>query len=319
MSESMSGLRGQLDRWTEAGIIDVGQAARIESAEQARAGAGEVTARARRGFPLIAEVFGYLGAAVAISAGYVAVEQLWPRVPTAVALSFTAVVAVGLIVSGGVLRTRGEPAFARLRSVLWLLATVAGAGFAEILASKVLHLGDHGILLTSAAVWTGLAIVLWWRGESAVQHVVMFGGLVALFSAVLHQVDPGLAVTGYGTGIWVLSGIWGLAAYRGYLAPPAAGLAAASSGVLAGATMTMGSAAGPALAVLTVAGLLAIGAVMHRVMFTGFGAAGTLWVIPVTANRYLPGSVAAPLAVAAVGLVLLAVALWLAKARKRTA
>jgi hypothetical protein len=38
--------------------------------------------------------------------------------------------------------------------------------------------------------------------------------------------------------------------------------------------------------------------------------------VPQTAARYLPQSVAAPLAVFTVGLVLLGVALWLARARR---
>lgn len=317
-AESVSRLRDQLDRWTAAGIIDAGQAARMESAEQARAGAGGPAAQGRRASPLVVEVLGYLGAAIAISAGLVAVRQLWPRTPSTAMLWFTAVAAVVLIVIGAVLRAGGQPAYARLRSVLWMLATVAGTGYAAIAANEVLHLGEHGLLLTSAAAWAGLAIPLWWFGKSALQHVVMFGGLVALLAAGLYQVAPGLTVTWYGTAIWVLSALWGLAAYRRCFAPPAAGLAVASGGVLAGATMTMSNPAGQALALLTVAGLLAIGVVTHRVLFLAFGAAGTLWVVPETANRYLPGTVAAPLATALAGLVLLAITLWLARTRKRT-
>jgi hypothetical protein len=315
MSESSPGLREQLDRWTAAGIIDARQAAKIESAEQARA---DAAASGRRAVPLVAEVLGYLGAAIATSAGAVAVRQLWPRTPATATLSFTAVAAVGLIVIGAVLRTGGQPAYARLRSVLWLLATVAGTGFAAILANEVLDLGDHGLLLTSAAAWAGLAVPLWWYGKSALQHVVMFGGLVALLSAGLYQADPALAAAGYGTAIWVVSALWGAGAWRGYIAPRAAGLAVASGGVLTGATLTMGRPAGQALAVLTVAGLLSIGVAMRRVMFAGFGAAGTLWVVPETVDRYLPGSVAAPLAAAVAGIVLLAITLWLARTRKRT-
>jgi hypothetical protein len=317
VAESKSRLRDELDRWTAAGIIDAGQAARIESAEQALAGGRDAVA-GRRSLPLVAEVFGYLGAAIAISAGFVAVRQLWPRVPPAATLSFTAVAAVVLIVAGAVLRTGGEPAYARLRSVLWLLATLSGTGFAAILAGEVLHLGDHGVLLTATAVWAGLAIPLWWCGKSALPHVVMFAGLAALLCACLYQVDPGLPAAGYGTASWVLSALWGVAAWRGVIAPPAAGLAAASVGVLAGATLTMGHPAGQALAVLTVAGLLGIGVALRRVMFTAFGAAGTLWVVPATASRYLPGSVAAPLAVAVVGLVLLALAVRIARTRKKS-
>lgn len=317
MTDSMSGLRGQLERWTAEGIIDAGQAARIETAERARTSGDEGRAQARRGVPLVAEVLGYPGALVAISAGYVAVRHLWPQFPPAATLSFTGIVTVGLIVAGGLLQTRDEPAYVRLRSVLWMLATLAGAGFAGILAADVFHLGYHGVFLTWAATWAGLSAVLWWRSKSALLHVVMFGAMVALLSAGLYQREPDLSVRWYGLAIWALSVIWGLVADRGFLSPRTAGLAAASTGVLAGATMTMGPPAGQALAVLTVAGLLAIGAVTRRVIFIAFGAAGALWVIPVSANRYLPGSVAAPVAVAAAGLVLLATALWLARTRKK--
>ncbi len=46
------------------------------------------------------------------------------------------------------------------------------------------------------------------------------------------------------------------------------------------------------------------------------GARGVLQVVPQTASRYLPQSVAAPLAVFCVGVALLGVALWLARARR---
>ena len=83
--------------------------------------------------------------------------------------------------------------------------------------------------------------------------------------------------------------------------------------------MTMDDPAGQALTLVTVAALLAGGIATARVMVIGIGAAGTLWVVPDTAARYLPGSVTAPLAVAIVGLVLLGVALWLARRRKSAA
>jgi len=318
MSECAPRLRDQLDQWTAAGIIDAGQAARMESAQQTQTGVVGASSPGRRSVPLVVEVLGYMGAAIAISAGFIAVRQLWPRMPSTATMWFTAGGAVLLIVIGAILRTGGQPAYRRLRSVLWLLATAAGTDSAAILANQVLRLGDHGQLLTSAAAWAGLAVPLWWVGKSALQHVIMFGGLVALLSAGLYQVAPNLTVTGYGTAIWILSALWGVAAYRRYIAPTAAGLAVACGGVLAGATMTMASPAGQALAMLTVAGLLAVGVAAHRVMFVAFGAAGTLWVVPEIANRYLPGTVAAPMAAAVAGLVLIAIALWLARARRQT-
>src|SRR5215472_16709924 len=133
MSESAPRLRDQLDRWTAAGIIDAGQAARMESAEQTQIGAVGASSSGRRAVPLVVEVLGYLGTAIAISAGFVAVRQLWPRVPSTAMLWFTAVAAVLLVVIGALLRTSDQPAYRRLRSVLWLLATAAGTDSVAIL------------------------------------------------------------------------------------------------------------------------------------------------------------------------------------------
>jgi hypothetical protein len=70
------------------------------------------------------------------------------------------------------------------------------------------------------------------------------------------------------------------------------------------------------LAAATVVGLLAAGVALRQVWVLALGALGVLLVVPQTAARYLPQSVAAPLAVFCVGLSLLGVALWLAKARR---
>jgi uncharacterized membrane protein YidH (DUF202 family) len=75
-------------------------------------------------------------------------------------------------------------------------------------------------------------------------------------------------------------------------------------------------AAGHVLALLTVAALLAAGVALRRVWLLGLGAYGIVQVVPQTAVRYLPESVGAPLALFAIGLVLLGVALWLARSHR---
>ena len=309
------GLREQLDRWTQAGLIDASQAGRIEAAEQARA-----HLQPPRRLPLVAEVLGYLGAVLAASAVVVALRQVWHHVPPAAWLAFTAVLAAGLLIAGASLRTAGEPAFARLRSVLWLLATASGAGFATVLTNSYLHLADTSIALSAEAAWLILAIPLWWRTKSAVQQVATFAAAIALTETGLDRIAPHAGEFGYGLALWALAVAWGLAVGRGYLLPRTTGLLLAGAGALTGAIIAMeaDTAAGQALALLTVAGLLAAGIVARRVLLIGIGAAGTLYVIPDVANRYLPGSLAAPLAVATVGLVLLGIALWLARQRRST-
>jgi hypothetical protein len=335
MSELRSELTEQLARWTAAGIIDETQAIRIGSAERAGSEPREASAgtgagpghvghapasesapqRPRRSLPLVVEVLGYVGAVIAISAAFVVVRQLWPNVPSAATLPFTAIAAIVLMAAGAALAGRGDAAFGRLRSVLFLLSTAAAGGFAAILASDVLKLSDMSVALLAEGTWAVVAVALWWRNRSGPQLLALYGGLATLLITSMNQVIPNLTVVGAGVGIWTLSAAWGIAAGRGYLAPQRIGLAAGAAGILVGAILTMDNPAGQALALLTVAALLVAGIATARVMFIGIGAAGTLWVVPDTAGRYLPGSVAAPLAVTIVGLVLLAIALWLARRR----
>src|SRR5690242_3173170 len=128
---SSAELRRQLDRWVADGLIDATQAARIESAEAPPA-VPEPAGGSR--VPLVAEALGYAGGVLAIAAGIFMVRELWPGFPTWAELALAAVACAALGAGGAVLRTTGEPAFGRLRSVLWLLSTVSLAAFTGTLA-----------------------------------------------------------------------------------------------------------------------------------------------------------------------------------------
>ena len=320
-------LREQLARWTAAGLIEAAQASRIEQAEAARTGPGAAAksmaqppagAGERRGLPFVVEALGYLGAVIAIAAGIVAVQQFWPHVPTSAELAFAGAAAVLLLAAGAVIKTGGEPAFARLRGALWLLATASAASFAAVLAGQFGHMSDTDTALLSSLAWTACAIPLWWRERSALLHLSMFGGLVALAESGIARFATAPPQWEFGLALWVMSVIWGVAARRKYITPETAGLAAAGAGVLVGASLTMDTAAGVVLALATVAALLAAGVMFRRVLFLGLGAVGIIWVVPHAVSRYLPGSAAAPFAVAVAGLVLAAVAVWLARTRTRS-
>jgi hypothetical protein len=112
-----------------------------------------------------------------------------------------------------------------------------------------------------------------------------------------------------------LSVLWGLAVMRGYLPPGATGYFAAGIGVLAGAQLAMQVAAGYALALATVAGLLAAGVLLRQAWLVVLGALGVLLVTPQITTRYLPVSAATPVAIFVAGVVLLGSAVWLARRR----
>jgi hypothetical protein len=186
-----------------------------------------------------------------------------------------------------------------------------------LVAAQIWQLRSSSVAPLTAAVATAYAVPLWWRTRAALQHVAMFVGTAVTVGTGIAWLWPGIGAWGPGLGVWGVSVLWGLAAHRGYLSPLTAGYVAASVGLLVGSELTMDTAAGHALSVATVAGLLAAGVILRRVLLLGFGAVGIIAVVPQTATRYLPISAGAPLAVFIVGMSLLGLALWLSKARKR--
>lgn len=305
-------LREQLARWTAAGLIDPDQADRIEAAERERT----VTLPGRR-LPLVAEVLGYVGAIIAITAIVVTVHQIWKHVPAAAEMATSGAIAAGLLLAGAALRSDTDPALTRLRSVLWLLSTAGAAAFAAVLTGSYLHLPDADGTLTTAAASLAYAVALWRQNRSALQHLAAFGAAVAVLETGIDRIDPRAGTFAFGIVIWVFGLAWGMAVSRGRLQPAPVGMLLSGAGAMAGAIIAMDHAAGVLLAITTVAGLFACGILTHQVPLIGIGAVGTLYVVPDAAHRYLPGSVAAPLAVAVVGLVLLGVALWLARQRRK--
>ena len=314
-------LRKHLDHWVAEGLIDTTQAARIESAEELAAGspaAGSPTAGARSGgarAPLVAEALGYAGGVLAIAAGLYTVRDLWPNLSTGAVLAFAAAACAALGAGGAAVRTTSDPALRRLRSVVWLMSTVSLAGFAGTLADEVWGFGPASTTLVAATVSAAYGAALWRRTRAALQHLAVFASLAVLAGTAVARLDPGLGAWGPGLAIWALSVLWGAVVMRGYLPPGATGYVAAGIGVLAGVQLAMQVAAGCALALATVAGLLAAGVLLRQAWLVVLGALGVLLVTPQLTTRYLPMSAATPVAIFVVGVVLLGSAVWLTRRR----
>lgn len=308
-SPDLGELHDQLARWVAAGLIDAGQADRIEVAERERA-----VLVPRRRLPLVAEVLGYVGAVIAITAVVMTVQQIWKQVPTA-QLPTAGAVAVGLLLAGAALHASADPALARLRSVLWLASTGGVAAVAALSTGRYLHLTDADGGLITAVVSLAYAIPLWWRNRSALQHLACFGAAAAVLEAGINRIDPHAGAFAFGIALWLFALAWGIAVIR--LTPRPFGILLSGAAALVGALIATDQAAGILLAMTTVAGLFTFGVMRHQVPLIGIAAAGSLYVVPDAATRYLPRSVAAPLAVAIVGVVLLGVALWLARQRRK--
>lgn len=284
------------------------------SAEEAPATAPEPAAVPRAA--LLAEVIGYAGGALVIVAGTYLAGELWRNIPAGAALALAAVASVALGAAGAALRTPGSPPARRLRSVLWLLSTASLAAFMGILGNQVWQLSPAGTTMAAAAAAGVYGAAQWWRTRAVLQHLAVFASAAVLVGTAVAQLS--LGIWALGLGIWTLSALWGGAVIRGYLPPRGAGYFAAGFGLLVGIQFAMDVPAGHLLALVTVAGLLAGGVLLREVWLAGLGAVGVLLVVPQTAERYLPESAAAPLAVFVAGAVLVGSAVWLAKRRARS-
>jgi hypothetical protein len=284
------------------------------SAEEAPATAPEPAAVPRAA--LLAEVIGYAGGALVIVAGLYLAGELWPDIPTGAALALAAVACAALGAAGVALSPSGSPPARRLRSVLWLLSTASLAAFMGILGNQVWQLSPAGTTMAAAAAAGVYGAAQWWRTRAVLQHLAVFASAAVLVGTAVAQL--GLGNWALGLGIWTLSALWGGAVSRGYLLPRGAGFFAAGFGLLVGIQFAMDVPAGHLLALATVAGLLAGGVLLREAWLAGLGAVGVLLVVPQTAERYLPESAAAPLAVFVAGVVLVGSAVWLAKRRARS-
>ena len=270
---------------------------------------------AERRTPLAAEALGYAGGVLAIAAGIFMVRELVPGFPAGAEIALAAVAWVIFGAAGAALRTKDQPAFRRLRSVLWLMSTVSLAAFTGTLAGQVFRFSPASATLVTAAASAAYGAALWWRTRAVLQHLAVFASAAVLAGTGVYQLGPGSEAWGPGLGIWALSALWGAAVIRGYLPPAVTGYLAAGVGLLVGAQLTMQLAAGQVLAIGTVAGLLAGGVLLRQAWLVALGAVGVLLVVPQTATRYLPTSAAVPVAIFVTGVVMFGSAVWLARRR----
>ena len=316
----------QVARWVAAGLIDSGQADRIEAFEAARVDREPPATQAApvtRRVPVIAEAVGYVGVAIVLVAGLLAAEPAWPHWSTGLRLTLIAAVTVALAVAGAAVPAGRDPVWRRLRGVAWVLSVVGLALFAAGLADWVWHLSDQHVGLVTAGAATAYSLMLWLRHTIVPQHLALFVAVTSLTGVVIAE--PGVPSWWPGIGVWLVSATWLIGGSRGWLRPVAAALAVAGVGMLAGSELVIDAAEsrsqeaviaiGYLLAFAAVGGLLGAGIRLHRIGPLVVSAAGILYFLPEAARRYLPGSFAIPVAVFAVGVFLVALAVRLARWR----
>jgi hypothetical protein len=150
----------------------------------------------------VAEALGYAGGVLAIAAGIYLAGELWPGLSTGAVLAFAAVACVILGAGGAAVRSTGDTALRRLRSVLWLLSTVSLAAFAGTLADQVWRFGPESTILVTAAASAAYGAALWRRTRAVLQHLAVFASLAVLVGTAVDRLWPHVGAWAPGLGIW---------------------------------------------------------------------------------------------------------------------
>ncbi|WP_460715721.1 DUF2157 domain-containing protein [Nocardioides dilutus] len=293
---------GLLDEWVAAGLMTPDQAAAIRSYEANRPGAP--------GTSLVVEALGYIGGVIMLTGAGILVGLLWDDLPVAVRLALVGLTALALVAAGLAVPDRLGEAAGRLRSVLWVLAVAATAGFLTVLSVDVLDRYDEDALLVVFPPTAVVAAALWWMRRTWPQQLALLVSLAMSATAVGVQVTdsesaPGLAV-------WTLAVAWTAVAWTGWIQPRATGVAFGGLAAIFGA-MTTGWDLGIVLGLVTAVVLLALALLERSLPLLAVAALGMLQAAPRAAIEWFPGRLSASLTLIVVGGLLVAAAVWVAR------
>jgi hypothetical protein len=288
-----------LERWMADGLLTREQAAAIAAAERRRA-AG--IAPPRR-IPVVAELVGYLGAALALAGAVSLAASFWTDLAVWARLTILGATSVIFLTAGLMLReTAGQAR--RLRGFLLLLSSAAAAYFASVFAEAVLDAATETATLATGLVLAAHAGALWWLRPRPLQHLACLAGL-ATAAGVGADLIGGQAAAGLA--VWVLGAAWVLLGWRKLLPPAAVAIASGAVAALIGAATISGARdeAGLLLGLATALALLVAGTVRRRFVPAAIGTVGVLMTLPPTIDRFFAGTVGVPFGILLSGLILL--------------
>ncbi|MGB8652856.1 MAG: DUF2157 domain-containing protein [Mycobacteriales bacterium] len=298
-----------LEQWADRGLISHEQEQALERDLSERPEPDRQS--------LLREALGYAGGVLVLVAVVVLVGQWWDRFSDTVEVVLPAVATVLLVAAGAGVRDVTRPSAYRLRAALWLLSSVACTTALALFAVNVTDIRDVDVAVFSAAGAALLSAALYARHRSSAQQLallVLLGGTAGAAAGELPADGMQSALAVWGVGV-----VWALLAWSGVVTPRRTGLLLGSVAAMVGALMGSPWHAGVILAVVTAALVLAAGVVLTDPVLLGVGAVASLESLPVAAARFLPGELAVPLALLAVGSGLVVLALRRREVRHRPA
>lgn len=311
----MRELAARVQAWVDAGLVTAEQARQITAFE------ADVAEPASPRSTL-AEVVGYVGAALAVGAIALLLGDLWDDLATGGQLTLVALLTVLLGGGGVALRGLPAPAMQRLASVLFT-GTVIGVGWlAYLFAAGVASWTDVDVALTVALAALAAALPFYLLRRRFLPQLTLFVAVLLTVGALFARLalDPGRAWVGLT--FWGLATAWLLLGLGGWL-QPARG-AELLGGVAALFTILV-TAWGSArvwlllLGLATAAALVGLALVGERVQHLAVGAVGLFVFVPQVVFEVFGEVVGAAATLLIVGLLLVLLAIGLGRAGRELA
>lgn len=312
--------RGQIRRELED-LVGQGVLTATQADEVAARLAAVPTHRAPR--PVLAEVGGYLGAALAAAAVLLLVGEVWGDLGRWVRTAVLAVV-TGVLLGAGwwvrvSLRTgrQQEPvrrqalgsggAVDRIGGVLWLLACASLFGTVAVGAEAVEAVPDHAIGFVAGLPLAVVAAVLWRARPGALQSVGLLAGVLATGVGALAVADQSASWT-VGVLLAVVGVVWAGLGLGRWLPPRRANAVLGALVAVAGphGLSLDASIAGLALGVALAVAVVGVGTASGIAAVTGVGVLGlVVYLVRVVADL-VPGDLVWVIGMLLAGLLLLA-------------
>lgn len=299
-------LPGHLDRWVVRGLLAPEQAQRILHSERAAPGP-------RPPASLVTEALGYVGGVLVLFGVLALTGSTWPDLPLGGRFALAAGATVLLLVAGAALPSRpGAPA--RLRAVCWLLAVLALYVAASLLPDDALGLPDDGTSLIATGSASVVAGLLWWVHRTVVQQAALVVATVGAAGTATSLLPDGTEASLVGLAVWGVGAVWTVlgvgAAVPGRRAAVLLGGAVVVLGVFSVATTVEW---GTVLAAVSAVVFIGAGVALRELPLLVVGSVAVLVTVWAVVSAHFPDTVAAPIALLAVGVVLVGGALWTAR------
>lgn len=323
----MIDLNRQLEVWLDDGIISADQAELMRkstlSVSEAEGSATPVRAgpepEPEQRIPIITEILGYVGAALAIWAVMFLVSEFWANLSDWAQASLFAALAVALFAGGAVLLDTREPALRRLSTVLWAGSAAALGGTLYVLFDPIAGLGIDATWSLIGLITGVVGALMLRKLPSIAQHVVLFAAVLTTLASFLNlAANPELAV--YGFVVWGFGLAWILVSRSGVLTPLSCGVVLGAFAMLVGAQITGAEGDFTTVGVLLglgTAGLFATAGVMMRErLLIILGGIGIFWFVPQAMFHFFGETFGGMFGIFVTGMLIIGLAIWFGRHRE---